>query len=164
LITATMASETSNLDGTFRNFTPEQAAAYSRHRADPYSQKLYDVVLEYHKSHGGQFDSLLDVGCGTGEVARSLAFYYDSAIGIDPGSEMIAQAKLGGGITRSGKMVDFEVRGAEDLADLPKASVDLLVAGMAVSDVKPNLICILTHGYRLIGSKWMNSGPGPPRS
>jgi ubiquinone/menaquinone biosynthesis C-methylase UbiE len=135
----TMASENSNIDHTFRNYTAEQAASYSQHRADPYSQKLYDVVLEYHRSHGGEFGSLLDVGCGTGEVTRSLSQYFDTATGVDPGKEMISQARVDGGATRSGKKVEFEVRSAEDLAGLPKDSVDLLVAGMAVGCIKLNL-------------------------
>lgn len=140
-----MASEYSNIDNTFRNYNAEQAAAYAQHRADPYSQKLYDVVLEYHKSHGGEFGSLLDVGCGTGEVTRSLAQYFDTATGVDPGKEMISQATVDGGVTRSGKKVDFKVRGAEDLDSLPNDSVDLLVAGMAVGLVEVNLEFCLTH-------------------
>jgi ubiquinone/menaquinone biosynthesis C-methylase UbiE len=122
-----------NMDKIFRNYNSIQAAAYSAGRSNPYDQKLYDIILEYHKTHNGKHHSLLDVGCGTGQVTRSLARFFDQAVGVDPGPEMVGRARKDGGKTRTMRAVEFEVKAAEELGDLGDAKFDMLVSGMAVS-------------------------------
>lgn len=39
------------------------------------------------------YDSILDLGCGTGRLTASMAYYFDRVIGIDISGEMIKQAK-----------------------------------------------------------------------
>jgi trans-aconitate 3-methyltransferase len=124
------------LDKTFSAYDAEQAVAYSEHRRDPYTERIYSIVLEYHQNTGGELRCLLDVGCGTGEVTRSLARHFDRATGVDPSKEMIARASKIGGNSKSGIPIQFEVGRAEDLDSLQsikRGEVDLLVAGMAVS-------------------------------
>lgn len=129
-----LAGTTDTSDPTFRNYTPQQAASYAAHRGS-YSSEIYEKIISYHASHGGQFATVLDVGCGTGGATRNLAPYFTHAIGCDPGQEMIAQATQLGGETREGDKILFEVRAAEELEKsglVKPASVDLLAAAMAV--------------------------------
>lgn len=39
-------------------------ASYKRHRPE-YPQSTFDMIYEYHRSHGGKFDAVHDVGAGT---------------------------------------------------------------------------------------------------
>ncbi|KAF7325291.1 S-adenosyl-L-methionine-dependent methyltransferase [Mycena venus] len=120
------------LDPTFRSYTAPQAAAYAAGRGS-YSPALYEYILSQHKNNGGQSD-LLDVGCGTGSVARDLGRFFDRAMGVDPGEKMIDTARGIGGKTRSGGEVEYRVCGAEDIdkvEQIAEGSVDLVVAAMA---------------------------------
>jgi ubiquinone/menaquinone biosynthesis C-methylase UbiE len=136
------------VDKTFSAYNAEQAASYAQHRSDPYTDRLYAIVLEHHLKSGGDMQTMLDVGCGTGEVTRSLGQHFDCAIGVDPSKEMIAQASKVGGQSKSGKPITFEVGRAECLNNLQsvgRAEVDLLVAGMAVSIYSYSLQRLLSH-------------------
>ena len=73
-----------------------QAGDYDRSRDGAHSRKAYPVILEKLKSI--QFQSIMDVGCGTGELLKQLLAARDArASGLDLSSEMIqvARAKLG---------------------------------------------------------------------
>lgn len=126
-----------HLDPTFRNYTPEQAAAYNRGRGASEPDHVLGEILQFHTAGGhGQYDTALDVGCGTGQVTRVLARYFDHVSGADPSEQMIAQARKIGGGAKGGVPVEYEVLGAEELdssATIPPASVDLPTAKMAVS-------------------------------
>jgi 2-polyprenyl-3-methyl-5-hydroxy-6-metoxy-1,4-benzoquinol methylase len=129
-----MESKIEELDPTFRNYNPNQAAAFAKARS-PYSERLYDIIVEYHKANGGKFRSLLDVGCGSGAATRGLSQYVENATGIDPGEHLIQQARLLGGQTASGTYVQYEVLSAEDMClsrNVPVGSVDILAVSMAV--------------------------------
>jgi trans-aconitate 3-methyltransferase len=139
-------------DPTFRRYTPDQAKLYADGRRHAYSQSLYEIIFHYHAETGGQFDTLLDVGCGPGNATRDLALAFDVAIGVDPGEQMIATARDDSGKTATGRKVLFEVLPAEECASIratksweevmksrqkesedPVEGVDLLTAAMAVS-------------------------------
>ena len=140
------------IDKTFSAYNAEQAASYAQHRRDPYTDRLYGIVLEHHLKAGGDLHTLLDVGCGTGEVTRSFAQQFNRAIGVDPSKEMIAQASKIGGQSKSGDPITFEVGRAEALNKLKSvkpAEVDLLVAGMAVSISSCLLQSLLVHATYL---------------
>ncbi|KAL2109159.1 hypothetical protein VUR80DRAFT_2880 [Thermomyces stellatus] len=133
---AKSASETdsSSRDITFRSYTSEQGKAYAEFRRD-YSPALYQYVIDHHTSTGGQLDTILDVGCGPGNVARALAPRFTRAIGIDPSEGMIAIARSLGGSSSAGP-IRFEISTAEDLGSslsppVSDGSVDLVTAATA---------------------------------
>ncbi|KAH8895858.1 S-adenosyl-L-methionine-dependent methyltransferase [Thozetella sp. PMI_491] len=120
-------------DPTFRSYSAAQAKAYASGRGS-YSAALYDFILQHHQATGGQTHLLLDVGCGPGNATRDLAPCFDSAVGVDPGREMIDTAREAGGLTAKEESIRYHCAGAEDIADLDgvtPASVDLLTAAMS---------------------------------
>ena len=124
-----------SVETTFRSYDSKQGAHYAQHRRN-YSPKFYQTVLDYHKSGGGQFDIVLDVGCGPGMAVRSLAPHFAHAIGLDPSGGMISAARSLGETLPEGQKIRFDVSTAEDLGtDLspPVAdnSVDLITAATA---------------------------------
>jgi trans-aconitate 3-methyltransferase len=129
-----LQEEDTPLDSVFRSYDSRQAAAYAAHRAS-YPTDLFGVVLNHFESCGGQFNTLLDVGCGPGEVARTLGGYFEHATGVDHSEEMVSQACQEGGETKVGNEIQYEVCSAEELDKLQSVkpgSVDLLTVGMAV--------------------------------
>ncbi|KAF3762337.1 hypothetical protein M406DRAFT_72349 [Cryphonectria parasitica EP155] len=121
------------LDPTFRNYTPEQAAAYARGRGESATDVIQET-LAFHLAGGGSLEMALDVGCGTGQAARVLAPHFSRVVGVDPGAQMVEQARQAAGETRSGEPVEFEVLAAEELASsriVQPGSVDLLTSAMA---------------------------------
>ncbi|OKL60834.1 hypothetical protein UA08_03753 [Talaromyces atroroseus] len=141
---------TAQSDPTFTNYTRSQAQGYLKNRLS-YPKKLYETIINFHTSTGGQLDVLADIGCGPGRATRDLASAFDYAIGLDPGAEMIHAAsnasQLDEGsnnMTRTGRSVVFAVCGAEKCAQgvidalsasgssvTGEKSVDLLTAAMA---------------------------------
>jgi 2-polyprenyl-3-methyl-5-hydroxy-6-metoxy-1,4-benzoquinol methylase len=125
-------------DPTFGSYTAQQAAAYAAGRGS-YAGALYDIIVHHHRSTGGQTTGvLLDVGTGTGSVARDLAPHFDEAMGADHGEQMIATAKKlsddQNALTKSGKEIQWIVCPAEDIGKLQslEGRVDLISVGMAV--------------------------------
>lgn len=156
-------------DPTFRFYTPSQATTYAAHRPG-YAGPLLDHILHLHATATTAtatsatattaaaasccWDTVLDVGTGTGQVVRAVAPRFASAVGVDPGVEMIAQAEaLGGYCARTaaggkdggqgeqeGRRIVFLVAAAEEidqLDEVEQGSVDLITAGMAVSFALP---------------------------
>ena len=126
-------------DPTFRSYTAEEAKTYASRRLS-YPHAFYETVLSHHSATGGQFNLLLDVGCGPGNAARDVAPSFDRAVGVDAGAAMIGAARELGGRTMSGSEIRFEVSPAEDFSHvegLERASVDLLISAMAVRKPMP---------------------------
>jgi ubiquinone/menaquinone biosynthesis C-methylase UbiE len=122
-------------DPTFRNYDTEQAVSFAKQRVG-YSSVFYQVIIDHHVANGGELQTLIDVGCGSGAGTRGLATYFNHGIGIDPGKELILQARSIGGQTKMGKSIQYEVCSAEDMAlsgVVEDDSVDLLSVGMAVN-------------------------------
>jgi len=63
---------------------------YARYRAPYQKQQLEDLKSFFHLDGKG---ILLDLGCGTGELTVPLAPYFEKAIGLDPSSDMLAEAQ-----------------------------------------------------------------------
>ncbi|WP_339677008.1 methyltransferase domain-containing protein, partial [uncultured Gimesia sp.] len=63
---------------------------YARYRV-PYPQPLLSQVCEQAQLTGT--GRLLDLGCGTGELAIRLAPRFQEVIAVDPDAEMLATAK-----------------------------------------------------------------------
>ncbi|MGW0611648.1 class I SAM-dependent methyltransferase [Streptomyces sp. NPDC002788] len=70
------------------------AAYYERGRL-PYAPGLADVLAEALKLDGR--GRLIDVGCGPGTVALSLAHLFGEVVGVDPDVGMITEAGSGAG-------------------------------------------------------------------
>ena len=122
-------------EATFSAYDKAQGAVYAQARRD-YHPSVYQSIIDHHKSTGGQFDTLIDIGCGPGNVARGLGKYFDHAFGLDPGEGMISAARTIGGTTSTDEPIRFEVSTAEDLGSnlsppTPEGSVDLIASGNA---------------------------------
>ncbi|ERS96917.1 hypothetical protein HMPREF1624_06244 [Sporothrix schenckii ATCC 58251] len=123
---------------TFRKYNAKQGEHYANARPD-YHPSVYDFVTTTHKATGGQFDILVDLGCGPGNVARALAPQFAHAYGIDPAPGMLATAKELGGTSASGEAIHYGEGGANDFgaaggdADvaLKDGTVDLVAVGNA---------------------------------
>lgn len=120
-------------DPTFRSYTASQAKYYSSVRLS-YAPALYDLILNHHIQTGGHLTSLLDLGCGPGNATRDIALWFDTALGLDPGEQMINTARELGGKTKTGAPIRFEVAAAEDFSGaegVGAESVDLVIVAMA---------------------------------
>ena len=119
---------------TFTSYNKEQGKVYAQTRLD-YHPTVYEAITDYHTSTGGELDTLLDVGCGPGNVTRRLAPHFTKAIGFDPSEGMIDTARS---LTEplATASVRFEVATAEDLGTqlsppIADASIDLITAANA---------------------------------
>lgn len=127
--------ETEPREVIFRNYTTEEGKHYANFRPT-YHENLYKLVIDHHGSTGGQFDTIVDLGCGPGGTVRELAPTFQHAFGLDPSEGMISTAKSMGGTTATGEPIRFEVCSAEEIGSqlsptIPNASVDLIVASTA---------------------------------
>ena len=69
----------------------EGTAAYYRQGRKPYAPTLADALAEHLDLDGR--GRLLDVGCGPGTVALLFARHFESVVGLDPDTGMMAEAK-----------------------------------------------------------------------
>jgi SAM-dependent methyltransferase len=120
---------------TFTSYSKDQGKKYAQTRLQ-YHLSVFQTVLDQHKATGGQFDTLLDVGCGPGNAARALAPNFTHVIGLDPSEGMIDTARSITEANPSTEHVNFEVSTAEGLGDnlsppIAASSVDLIVAANA---------------------------------
>ncbi|KAI0529960.1 S-adenosyl-L-methionine-dependent methyltransferase [Xylaria digitata] len=124
-----MASE----EETFRAYTQAQGETYAVGRPG-YSPELFKLIVAHHTSTGGQLNTVVDIGCGTGQAILDLAPYFANAIGLDPSEGMIGTARASAESTNL--PICFGVSAAEALgADLrppiADGNVDLLTAATA---------------------------------
>lgn len=73
-----------------RLFTDDAAWYYARYRT-PYPQTLFDDLVTYF--HLDRKGTLLDLGCGTGEVAVPLASYFENVIAVDTSLQMLEEVR-----------------------------------------------------------------------
>ncbi|XAO27556.1 hypothetical protein I312_106412 [Cryptococcus bacillisporus CA1280] len=104
-----------------------------------YPQEVYDIILAYHfnfpPSRSGPYKGgntrFLDLGCGPGFVASTLAPHFEHTLGLDPSKKMV---DIGLQPVR-GEKVEYRVGNAEDLdsagVGVGDQGVDLVVAGQA---------------------------------
>jgi len=128
---STEKAPSSKEESTFRSFTHNQGASYAQYRRD-YHPSLYQTILDHHGSTGGQFDAILDVGCGPGTATRNLAPHFKHAVGVDASEGMIATARS------LSNNIHFEVSTVEELGEnpalpsiIPAGSVDLITSANA---------------------------------
>lgn len=97
-----------------------------------YPQQLYDMISEYHRSHGGAFESALDIGGGIGIVTREFLLKKFTHATLSDLSEMyISQAKTALAPIAKPKQLSFLISKIEDMrpTDLANGPVDLITAG-----------------------------------
>lgn len=125
---------------------------YARHRAG-----FPDSLFERLAAHGIGTDSqgIVDLGTGTGSLARGFARRGARVIGIDPAEELLQAAReLDAG---AGVSVEYRVAWAETTG-LPAAAFDVVAAGQcwhwfdrpraaleAARMLKPNGILVIAH-------------------
>ena len=114
-------------------------SSYATARPD-YPPSLYNLILSYHH---GNYDMLLDLGCGHGTVTRALAPRFVHATGADPSEGMLKEAARMT-INAGAKNINFVQGTAESIGAVKDGSVDLVVAGQAAHwfpypPTKPNV-------------------------
>ena len=105
-------------------FEERQVVDLYRHRPD-YPDGVYDRLLDLAPACG----SLLDLGCGTGKIARRLAPRFATVTAVDPSEAMLDRARsLADG---NAGHVDW-IHGLAEDAPLGDAGFDLIVAAQSI--------------------------------
>ncbi|KAG0297308.1 hypothetical protein BGZ96_007045 [Linnemannia gamsii] len=90
-----------------------------------YNNNFFKMVYNYHAKHNGHFDTAVDVGTGTGQVAVVLAEKFKQVHGVDASATMLSNA-----IKKSN--VAYHVAKGEDLGVIASSSVDVLTVAQAM--------------------------------
>ncbi len=104
-----------------------------------YSHDLMDFWLERvaEGAGGNQFESILDIGCGTGRFTSHLARYFSAkVIGIDPSKKMLAEAISKGGANTEYRQADASRIPVDDEA------IDLAFLSMVFHHIENKSIAI----------------------
>lgn len=88
------------------------ASYYAKYRAG-YPAKFFEFVARYFKLDGK--GRLLDIGCGTGQLAIPFSKHFEEAVGIDPEQEMLDEAAKEAE-KRGVKSVKWILRAGEEIA------------------------------------------------
>lgn len=113
---------------TGSEFADEDVVSAYVHRTD-YPAALYDRLLDLSSRRG----SLLDLGCGPGQVTRRLALHFQQVTAVDPSAAMLRLARsLPGGEAHNIGWINAT---AEDAAFEPH--IDLVVAAASIHWMDP---------------------------
>jgi SAM-dependent methyltransferase len=96
---------------------------YARHRAG-FPPSLFDRLGAYGIGAAGQ--TVVDLGTGTGSLARGFALRSCRVVGIDPADELLAQARRLDGV--AGVTIEYRVATAEHTT-LESGTADVVCAG-----------------------------------
>jgi SAM-dependent methyltransferase len=99
------------------------ASDYGRHRAG-FPARLFDELAARGVGRPGQ--TILDLGTGTGSLARGFARLGAAVIGLDPSAAMLAEARRLA--AAEGVAVDFR-EGRAETTGLPDARFEVVAAG-----------------------------------
>jgi SAM-dependent methyltransferase len=100
---------------------------YARYRV-PYPQSVFDSIESRFNLDGT--GPLLDIGCGTGQLAVPLSELFESAVAIDASPEMIAEAEAAA--RKAGRVnIQFHAMRAEDFT-APAGSFKLVSFGQSL--------------------------------
>src|SRR4051794_437475 len=101
------------------------AADYDRFRL-PYATGLIDLVRAELALNGTGL--LVDLGAGTGQVARALRPFFERVVAVDPEPDMVEYGRT---LTeREDDGIEWRLARAEDV-DFPSGSVDVVTSGNA---------------------------------
>ena len=99
------------------------------HRYRPtYTDELMEAVISFCDKHSVQYDTVVDVGCGSGQSTFQWCPYFKECIGIDISENQIRAANDKLSERPSIQNLEFRVGPAENLP-LPDKSVDMLSFG-----------------------------------
>jgi SAM-dependent methyltransferase len=114
------------LEPTFRSGLYEGTAAdYDRFRL-PYADGLMDLVRAELALNGTGL--LVDLGAGTGQVARALRPVFKSVVAVDPEPDMVEYGRSR--TERENDGVEWRLARAEDV-EFPSGTVDVVASGNA---------------------------------
>ncbi len=99
------------------------AADYAQYRQG-FPDQWFDALIQKKIIKAG--NRILDLGTGTGSIARGFALRGFKAIGLDPSKELIAQAK---NIDAAANIETHYVIATAEQTGLPSASFDIVTAG-----------------------------------
>src|SRR5436309_9407705 len=99
------------------------AEDYRRHRAG-FPSSFFDRLAAHGIGHAGQ--RVVDLGTGTGTLARGFARRGCRVIGLDPAAAMLEQAREND--RTAGIEIEYREARAEDTG-LPESSADVVAAG-----------------------------------
>jgi len=99
---------------SYRDIFKGTAWYYARYRAG-YPEAFFDMVKE--KFNLSKNDRVLDLGCGTGQIAIPICRHVREVVAMDPEPEMLAEGKIQA--EKSGaKNIRWIEGGSEDLAEM----------------------------------------------
>ena len=125
------------------------ASDYVRYRQG-FPDQWFDTLIQ--KRIVKKADLVLDLGTGTGSIARGLALRGLSAVGLDPSEALIEQAK---NLDAALKVQTRYFIGTAEQTGLPSESFDIITAGQCwhwfkASEVTQECLRLLTPGGRVI--------------
>ncbi|NQW20940.1 MAG: class I SAM-dependent methyltransferase [Chloroflexi bacterium] len=105
------------------------AVFYTEFRGS-YPNSLFALIREHFSLYGS--GRLLDVGCGSGQIAIPLSQHFEQVVAVDVSEEMVAVARQN--VTASGlSNVEFVVLLGEDISSLARAGkFDLVTYGSSL--------------------------------
>ncbi len=107
-----------------QSFEEADAAEHYRHRPE-YAPGIYEKLIELSPGH----DHLLDLGCGTGKIARNLCGSFKRVTAIDASANMLSVAR---DLQQSAYSNIDWLCGLAETVELPRGPYDLIVAAASI--------------------------------
>jgi len=107
------------------------AQLYNKYRPT-YPRELYDIILTYYKKRSDSYETLVDLGCGSGQNTISFAPYFNRVIGLDTSKNQVKLARQNKeSAAETLTNVEYYTGFAEDLSRFAKASVDMITCAQS---------------------------------
>lgn len=119
----------SDLTGT--SFLAADVAALYVHRA-PYAEQIYGYLAERSATQ----DRLLDLGCGEGKIARTMALTFKAVTAVDPSMHMIALGKS----LENGQAANIDWRQSTAESVTLSGQYDLVTFASSIHWMEPSIL------------------------
>lgn len=127
------------------SFEDEDVVGNYLHRP-PYPDGIFAKLIEIAPAH----DSLLDIGCGPGKIARPLSHHFASVTAVDPSRAMIALARS----LPSGNRSNIEwIEGLAESFPIERRRFDLTVAAASIHWIDHSLFFARLSGHVSAGHR-----------
>jgi len=125
-------------------FEDKEVVRYYAYRP-PYPAEVFDKLLEISPAH----QSVLDLGCGTGKIARTLSRSFDRVTAVDPSDAMLTK---GQSLVEDSSSNITWLRGLAESIHFERQPFDLVVAAASIhwmdqDIVFPRLIDVVTDNH-----------------